>query len=278
MPEMINNWLPGLTRFGINLVIAILILSIGFKVVGAVRRMVDRSFARMEMELSLRKFLLSLLQAAMYAVLVFMAAERVGIQSSSIIAVLGSAGLTLGLALQGSLSNFAGGVLILLVRPFRVGDYIVSQYGEGTVAAIGLVYTTLNTVDNKMVVIPNGSLSNAPVTNATAEELRRLDIMVGISYDADIRKAKDILMDIYMSHPKIIKDRPVQVFVSELAESAVIIGGRGWTATDDYWQTRWDVLEQVKLSLDQAGIAIPYNQMDVHINYTDKTEKGETQK
>lgn len=278
MPEMINRWLPGLTQFGINLVIAILILTIGFKVAGAVRRMVDRSFARMDMELSLRKFLLSLLQAAMYAVLIFMAAERIGIQSSSIIAVLGSAGLTMGLALQGSLSNFAGGVLILLVRPFKVGDYIVSQYGEGTVAAIGLVYTTLNTVDNKMVVIPNGSLSNSTITNATAEEFRRLDIEVGISYEADLRKAKAILEDIYSSHPKIVKDQPIQVFVSQLAESSVIIGGRGWSATEDYWQTRWDIIEQVKLRLDEAGIAIPYNQVDVHINYTDKAEKGDTER
>ena len=157
-----------------DLLVAAVILGIGFKITGAVRRMAERSFARMEMELSLRKFLLSLIQALMYGLLIFMAAERIGIQSSSIIALLGSAGVTLGLALQGSLSNFAGGVLILLVRPFKVGDYIVSEYGEGTVAAIGLVYTTLNTVDNKTVVIPNGSLSNSPITNATAEDFRRL--------------------------------------------------------------------------------------------------------
>ena len=278
MPDMVKNWLPGLTQFGIDLAVAILILVVGFKVAGAVRKMVDRSFARMDMELSLRKFLLSLLQALMYGVLIFMAAERIGIQSSSIIALLGSAGLTVGLALQGSLSNFAGGVLILLMSPFKVGDYIVSDYGEGSVVSIGLVYTTLNTSDNKTVVIPNGSLSNSPITNATAEEFRRLDIAVGIGYDADLKRAKEILMDIYTSHPKVVKEPPVQVFVSDLAASSVIIGGRGWTATGDYWQSRWDILEEVKLRFDEAGISIPYNQLDVNVNYTDKTEKGDTKR
>ena len=262
MPDTVKNWLPALSGFAMDLLAAVLILIIGFKVVGAVRRMAERSFARMELELSLRKFLLSLIQVGLYAVLNFMAAERIGIQSSSIIALLGSAGVTLGLALQGSLSNFAGGVLILLVRPFKVGDYIVSQYGEGTVAVIGLVYTTLNTMDNKTVVIPNGSLSNSPITNATAEKFRRLDLTVGIGYQADLKKAKDILLDIYTSHPKVLKDHPIQVFVDQLADSAVIIGGRGWTATDDYWPTRWDITEEIKLRLDEAGIEIPFNQMD----------------
>ena len=278
MPDTVKNWLPALSGFAMDLLAAVLILIIGFKVVGAVRRMAERSFARMEMELSLRKFLLSLIQVVLYAVLIFMAAERIGIQSSSIIALLGSAGVTLGLALQGSLSNFAGGVLILLMRPFKVGDYIVSQYGEGTVAVIGLVYTTLNTTDNKTVVIPNGSLSNRPITNATAEKFRRLDLTVGISYQADLKKAKDILLDIYTSHPKVLKDHPIQVFVDQLADSAVIIGGRGWTATDDYWQTRWDITEEIKLRLDEAGIEIPFNQMDVHVSYGEMTDKGEKRK
>ena len=278
MPDTVKNWLPALSGFAMDLLAAVLILIIGFKVVGAVRRMAERSFARMEMELSLRKFLLSLIQVVLYAVLIFMAAERIGIQSSSIIALLGSAGVTLGLALQGSLSNFAGGVLILLVRPFKVGDYIVSQYGEGTVAVIGLVYTTLNTTDNKTVVIPNGSLSNSPITNATAEKFRRLDLTVGIGYQADLKKAKDILLDIYTSHPKVLKDHPIQVFVDQLADSAVIIGGRGWTATDDYWPTRWDITEEIKLRLDEAGIEIPFNQMDVHVSYGEMIDKGEKRK
>ena len=270
MSETLKSWLSGLSGFGMDLLVAAVILGIGFKITGAVRRMAERSFARMEMELSLRKVLLSLIQALMYGLLILMAAERIGIQSSSIIALLGSAGVTLGLALQGSLSNFAGGVLILLVRPFKVGDYIVSEYGEGTVAAIGLVYTTLNTVDNKTVVISNGSLSNSPITNATAEDFRRLDRTVGIGYQSDLRRAKEILLDIYTSHPCILKDRPIQVFVDQLAASSVVIGGRGWTATGDYWQTRWDITEKIKLRFDEAGIQIPFNQLDVHVNYEGK--------
>ena len=270
MSEALKSWLSGLSGFGMDLLVAAVILGIGFKITGAVRRMAERSFARMEMELSLRKFLLSLIQALMYGLLIFMAAERIGIQSSSIIALLGSAGVTLGLALQGSLSNFAGGVLILLVRPFKVGDYIVSEYGEGTVAAIGLVYTTLNTVDNKTVVIPNGSLSNSPITNATAEDFRRLDLTVGIGYQSDLRRAKEILLDIYTSHPCILKDRPIQVFVDQLAASSVVIGGRGWAATGDYWQTGGGITQEIKLRFDEAGIQIPFNQLDVHVNYEGK--------
>ena len=270
MSEALKSWLSGLSGFGMDLLVAAVILGIGFKITGAVRRMAERSFARMEMELSLRKFLLSLIQALMYGLLIFMAAERIGIQSSSIIALLGSAGVTLGLALQGSLSNFAGGVLILLVRPFKVGDYIVSEYGEGTVAAIGLVYTTLNTVDNKTVVIPNGSLSNNLSTNATAEDFRRLDLTVGNGYQSDLREDKKGMTDIYTSHPCILKDRPIQVFVDQLAASSVVIGGRGWTATGDYWQTRWDITEEIKLRFDEAGIQIPFNQLDVHVNYEGK--------
>ena len=272
MPEMVKNWIPGLAAFGINLIVAALILIVGFKITKVLKKAVERSFARMDMELSVRKFLLALLQAVLYGILIFMAAERIGIKSSTIIALFGSAGLALGLALQGSLSNFAGGVLILVMRPFKVGDYIVSQYGEGTVTAIGLVYTSMNTVDNKTVVIPNGSLSNAPLTNVTAQSIRRVDLSVGISYESDLKKAKEILESIYTEHPKVLKDHRIQVFVDQLADSAVMIGGRGWTATDDYWNVRWDITEKVKLRFDREGINIPYNQMDVHVSYMDRND------
>ena len=270
MPEIIKNWLPDLAGFGIDLAVAGLILAVGFKATKILKKVVERSFARMDMELSLRKFLLALLQAVLYGIVVFMAGEKIGIKSSSVIALFGSAGLALGLALQGSLSNFAGGVLILLMRPFKVGDYIVSQYGEGTVSAIGLVYTSMNTVDNKTVVIPNGSLSNAPLTNVTAQSIRRVDLSIGISYESDLKKAKEILEHIYTEHPKVLKDHPIQVFVDQLADSAVMIGGRGWAETDDYWEVRWDITEKVKLCFDREGISIPYQQMDVHVSYPEQ--------
>ena len=265
--ETMKGWIPDLLTFGIRLLIAILILAIGFKVTKIIRKMLNRSFERMDIEISLRKFLLSFIDAIIYGLLIFIAADKIGISSASIIAVLGSAGLALGLALQGSLANFAGGVLILMMKPFRVGDYIVSKDGEGSVTAIGLVYTTLNTVDNKRVVIPNGNLANSPLTNVTAKEKRRVDILVGIGYSSDLKKAKEIIRSIYLRQPLIIKDEPVDVFVDSLGDSSVMIGGRGWVATDDYWKVRWGITEDIKLEFDAAGIEIPFNQLDIHVKH-----------
>ena len=148
---------------------------------------------------------------------------------------------------------------------FRVGDYIVSKDGEGTVYTIGLVYTVLNTVDNKQVVIPNGTLSNSPLTNVTAMDKRRIDIKIGIGYGSDLKRAKQIMEEIYVTHPAVLKEESIDVFVDELGASSVTIGGRGWVATEDYWSTRWNMMEQIKLAFDEAGIEIPYNQLDVHI-------------
>lgn len=263
--DLLKSWQPGLAAFGLQLIGAVLILLIGLKIAKVIRKMVARSFEKVGMEVSLRRFLLPLIQFVLYGIVIFMAAERLGVKSSSIIALFGSAGITIGLALQESLSNFAGGILILLMRPFKVGDYIVCDDGEGTVSMIGLVYTVLQTSDNKRTVIPNGSLSNSPLTNVTAQEKRRVDIRVGIGYSSDLKKAKEILEKIYREHPLIIQDDPIDVFVDELADSAVMLGGRGWTETDNYWRARWDILESVKLSFDEAGIEIPFQQMDVHV-------------
>ena len=263
--DLLKSWQPGLAAFGLQLAAAVLILVIGLKVVNMIRRMIARSFEKIDMELSLRRFLLSLIQFVLYGIVIFMAAERLGVKSSSIIALFGSAGLTVGLALQGSLSNFAGGILILVMRPFKVGDYIVCEDGEGTVSMIGLVYTVLQTADNQRTVIPNGSLSNSPLTNVTAQEKRRLDIEVGIGYTSDMKKAKEILYSIYDSEPRVIKEDGITVYVGQLADSAVIIGGRGWTKTEDYWSVRWGIIESIKEEFDKAGIEIPYNQLDVHL-------------
>lgn len=263
--ETMKGWIPDLISFGIRVLIAILILAIGFKITKMIRKMLNRSFERMDIEISLRKFLLSFIDAIIYGLIIFIAADKIGISSASIIAVLGSAGLALGLALQGSLANFAGGVLILMMKPFRVGDYIVSKDGEGSVTAIGLVYTTLNTVDNKRVVIPNGNLANSPLTNVTAKEKRRVDILVGIGYSSDLKRAKEIMHDIYAKHPLVLKEESIDIFVDSLGDSAVMIGGRGWAATDDYWKVKWDITESIKLEFDAAGIEIPFNQIDVHI-------------
>lgn len=269
MAETVDEFrkmIPEIIVFATNLMIAILILVIGSYLIRWIKKGFNRSFERMEMEISLKKFLLSLINAVLYGIVGFMALERVGVSSASIIAVLGSAGLALGLALQGSLSNFAGGVLILIMKPFKVGDYILCENSfEGTVAVIGLVYTTLNTADNRTVVIPNGNLANSTLVNVTAQQVRRVDLNVGIRYDADLQNAKSVLEKMLAGHMLILKEHPIQVFVSELAAGSVILGVRGWVKTEDYWTVKWELTELIKILFDQEGIKIPNNQMDIHL-------------
>lgn len=263
--DTMKGWVPGILAYGSRLLIALLIILIGTRVIRALRKILKRSFERMSMDLSLSKFLISLVNVILYALVFFIAAEKIGIPSASIIAMIGSVGLAIGLSLQGSLSNFAGGILILLMRPFVIHDYVVCQGVEGTVQNIGLVYTTLVTPDNQKITIPNGSLSNTVLVNVTAQEVRRVDIRVGIGYSSDLKKAKDILRDIYESYPQILKEKEITIFVDELADSAVMLGGRGWTRTEDYWQARWDITEAVKERFDAAGIEIPFKQLDVNL-------------
>ena len=263
--ETVKGWTPGLLIFGYRLLIAVIIILIGMRIIKSGRKVLQRTFERMELDLSLSKFLISVLDAIAYALVFFIAADKIGIPSASIIALIGSAGLAIGLSLQGSLANFAGGILILVMRPFVVGNYIICDNVEGTVHDIGLVYTTLMTVDNKKVTIPNGNLSNSTLINVTVQEKRRVDIRVGISYSSNMKTAKAILEDIYRSHPLVLEDEDVTVFVDELADSAVMIGGRGWTKTEDYWKAKWDITEAVKERFDAVGIEIPFNQLDVNI-------------
>ena len=260
-----KSWTPGLMRFGYRLLIAAVILFVGTRVVRIVRRILKKTFERTELDLSVARFLISVADAGIYALTIFIAADQIGIPSASIIALLGSAGIAVGLSLQGSLANVAGGILIMLMRPFGVKDYIIYDGMEGTVENVGLVYTTLVTVDNKKITIPNGSISNGAVVNVTAQEKRRVDIEVGIGYSSDMKKAKEIIRHIYESHPLILKEDGITVYVGELAESAVVIGGRGWTKTSDYWTVRWAVTESIKEEFDRAGIEIPFNQMEVTI-------------
>lgn len=263
--DTLKSWLPELTRLGYRILMAALILIIGFRVASMVRKMLEKSFTRMEMEVSLKKFLLSMVYAAVCGLSIFIAADKLGISSASIIALLGSAGLAISLSMQNMLGNFAGGVIILLMKPFKVGDYIICGQEEGTVSAIGLVYTTLNTMDNKQIVLPNGNLANTSLTNVTAQEKRRLELKVGISYQSDLKKAKEILYGLFEEHPLIIKDQDLIVFVDQLGESSIIIGARGWVETGSYWSVKWELTEKVKLAFDEAGIEIPFRQMDVNI-------------
>ncbi|MCD8123084.1 MAG: mechanosensitive ion channel [Clostridiales bacterium] len=263
--ETIEGWLPELLAFGYRLLIAVVILIIGNRIAKLTRKLLRRSFERLEMDVSVSRFLTNVAEAAVYAIAIFIAADKIGIPSASIIALLGSAGLAVGLSLQGSLSNVAGGILIMTMRPFRVNDYIMYDGIEGTVQNIGLIYTTLTTADNQRITVPNGSISNATVTTVTAQEKRRVDIQVGIGYTSDMKKAKAILYHLYESNPLVLTEEGITVYVGELGDSAVTIGGRGWTKTADYWTVKWAITEQVKEEYDRAGIEIPFQQLDVHV-------------
>lgn len=263
--DMVKGWLPGLLDFGIRILLAVLVFGIGRKIIKLIQKMVGRSLERAGMEISVMKFLHSLMAFSLNGILIFIIAGQIGVDSASIVAILGSAGLALGLALQGSLANFAGSILILMMKPFKVGDYIIAPQAEGTVSIIGLVYTTLMTIDNKSITVPNGTLSNSVVTNVTAMDTRRVDLTVGIGYSSDLKKAKEVLERIYKEHPKIRKDEELKVYVDRLTENSVVIGARGWVDAADYWPVRWEITEKIKLELDKEGIQIPYNQMDVHI-------------
>ena len=202
----------------------------------------------------------------MYAILIFMIVGQLGVNTASIVTVMGAAGLAISMSLQGSLANVAGGILILLMKPFRVGDYVMTSFGDGTVQAIGLVYTTITTVDNRVLTIPNGTLANSAVTDASMMPERRLDISVGISYDSDIRKAKEIMEEVYRSCPAVIVDKGINVHVSSLGDSAVVIEAFGWVPGSEFLSSKWYVTEEIKLRFDEGGIKIPYPQMDVHLD------------
>lgn len=262
--ETMKGWMPGLVKLGYRLLAVCVILAVGFKIAGIVRRMLGRTFDRMDMEVSLRKFLLSAVYACICGLAVFVAAEKLGISSASIIALIGSAGLALSLSLQNLLGNFAGGVALLMLKPFKVGDYIICGSEEGCVSAIGLVYTTLHTMDNRQVTLPNGTLSNSSLTNVTAQEKRRLEIKVMIGYQSDLKRAKEILHRLFEDNALVRQDEGILVFVDSLGDSGVVLGARAWVATGDYWSVKWELTEEIKLAFDEAGIEIPYQQVDVH--------------
>lgn len=253
-------------NLGVRILLAVIFLIIGIWVIKLLRRLVKKSLNRAGADVGVVQFLDSFLKVCLYVVLGFMIAGSFGLDAASVVAVVGSAGVAVGLALQGSLSNFAGGVLILLLKPFKVGDYIKedSKGNEGTVTDIEMFYTKLLTFDGKTIVLPNGTLANTSLVNYTAANYRRLDLQVGISYDSDIRKAKEILNGLLDENPLVLKDKDKIVVVDDLADSAVIIGVKCHVRTEDYWTLRGELLEKIKLFFDKEEISIPFPQLDVH--------------
>ena len=255
-------------RLGIRVLLAIVVFFVGTRLIKLVRKMVKKSLLRGNAEQGVIQFIDSFIKAALYIVLILFIASGFGVDAASVVALLGSAGVAIGLAIQGSLSNLAGGVLILLLKPFKVGDYIKEDTNgnEGTVDEIQLFYTKLVTPENKIIVLPNGTLSNASLTNATHTPDRRLDVKVGISYNADIKKAKEVLLDVIKKDAYVLSEKEQLVYVDELADSAVILGIRCWFKNDDYWEGKWRITENVKYALDENAIEIPYPQLDVHVD------------
>ena len=267
LTQYVQDSIPGLITFGLKVLAALVAFFIGRLVIRWIRKIVRRSFERSGADKGVEQFVDSLLKYGLYALLVFSLISSLGFDTTSVAAVLASGGVAIGLALQGSLSNFAGGVLILLLKPFVVGDYIIedSNGKEGTVKEIQIFYTKLSTIDNKTIVIPNGMLTNNSITNATAKDERQLDLRVSISYDADIRQAKSVIENLLIKDECIIKNEQINVFVHELADNAVVLGIRAWVKNEEYWETRWRLLEEIKILLDENGIEIPYPQMAVHM-------------
>lgn len=254
-------------NLGIRVLIAAVILFIGFKLIKFIRKILKKSLAKASIELGVIQFLDSLLKVILNFILVLIVAGNFGFDATSIVALMGSAGVAVGLALQGSLSNIAGGILILLLKPFRVGDYIIedSNGNEGTVKEIGIFFTKLQTGDNKIVILPNGALANNSMTNFSEAHLRRVDVTVGISYDADIKKAKDILWRIIDEDADVKQDDTKRVYVDSLGASEVVLGLRVYCENAKYWELRWRLLETIKITFDKEGIEIPYQKLDVHI-------------
>ncbi|HEY0923120.1 mechanosensitive ion channel domain-containing protein [Rheinheimera pacifica] len=255
----------------LQIIAAILIFYIGRMMARAVSRFIERMLVARSVDKAVVAFIASLIYAIILIATVLMALSQIGVQTTSFIAILGAAGLAVGLALQGSLANFASGILIILFRPFKSGDFIDAGGVSGTVDKIEIFQTIMRTPDNKRVIVPNAQITGGPITNYSAEPRRRVDLVIGISYDSDLRKAKQILEDILKNDERVLQEPAATVKVAALADSSVNLNVRPWVNSADYWGVYWDTLEKVKLIFDEQGIGIPFPQMDVHIK-KDKQE------
>lgn len=264
--------IPNIIGFGVKVLFAILFFLVGRAVIKWIRKIVRHSMERSNADVGVRQFVDSVLKVVLYFILLFSIATKFGVDAASVAALIASGGVAIGLALQGSLSNFAGGVLILLLKPFEVGDYIIedTNKNEGTVKEIQIFYTKLSTIDNKTIVIPNGILTNNSLTNATAKDGRRLDLKVDISYEASIKEAKAVIEKILKNDEAVLQDEDINVFVDALGESSVVLGVRAWTKNEDFWSAKWRILEEIKEQLDAHHISIPYQQLMVHMAESQK--------
>lgn len=265
LDEYMESLLDWLTHKLFDIGIALVCLWIGIKVCKLILKVIKNSFNKANMEDSVEGFLLSLIKGLLYIIVVIMAASIMGFQVTSLVTILGTASLAIGLALQGSLANFAGGVLILIMKPFRVGDYIIEndKKCEGTVISIDIFYTKLKTYDNRVIVIPNGNITANSIINLTAEKYRKLELNVNVAYNSDIKKVKQILGDIITSSEYYEDTMELALYVDSFQDSSIKMGARCFVRTENYWAARWAMLEEIKMKFDENGIEIPFNQMEV---------------
>ena len=271
MPEEIfNTWLSTIKALGATYVFkilwAIVILIVGIKLTKFAIKIINKTRFHNNLDESVKRFLNSFIKIALYLITIITAAIQLGIPATSFVTVLASCGLAIGLALQGSLSNFAGGLMILIFKPFKIGDYIITSTShEGTVKDINILYTILLTPDNRTVTSPNGALSNGPVVDVTGNETRRLDVEIGISYDSDAEKALELLSQIASETPQVLPEPEIQTAITAYADSSVNLVLRVWVKTPDYWTAKFFINRRLRQLLSENNIEIPYPQMDVHI-------------
>lgn len=258
------NWV---TEKAVNVLIALICLWIGMKLVKWVMKLVRRSFEKSRLDPTVSSFLGSIINILLYVLIFITVISIIGIQVTSFVTLLGTAGVTLGLALQGSLSNFAGGVLILVLKPFVIGDYIREDThgNEGTVVSIDIFYTRLRTYDGKVIVIPNGTLSNTSLTNLTKQEKRRIDLNIPVEYNVDLKQVKSLLTKILDQETMVLQEESRNIVLDAFEDSSMTVLIHVWVKTEDYWQAKWSLMEQIKNVFDEEGIVIPFNQLDVHM-------------
>jgi small conductance mechanosensitive channel len=247
-------------------ILALAILLGGLKVAKFFSNLTEKAFAKRKIDKAVAGFISNIVYALVFAATVLMALSQVGIETTSFVAILGAAGLAVGLALQGSLSNFASGVLIIVLRPFKSGDYIEAGGQAGSVERIEIFATELRTPDNKTIIMPNSAIMGGAIVNYSRQKTRRIDLVIGVSYDADLRQAKEVLKSVLDKEPRILKEPAYTVAVQALADSSVNFVVRPWVNTTDYWPTYFSLVENIKIALDEANITIPYPQMDVHLH------------
>ncbi|WP_299995038.1 mechanosensitive ion channel domain-containing protein [uncultured Clostridium sp.] len=269
LEQFINRLIEWLTTEGIKLVIGLFLLWAGWKIAKKIVNIMSKTLEKKNVDITIRTFLDTFVEVVLKGIVVYIFLEQVGIKTTGIAALLASAGVAIGLALQGSLSNFAGGVIILLIRPFNVGDYIEGSGHSGTIEKIGMFYTHMTTVDNKLILIPNGNLANGSIVNYSAKELRRVDLTFGVGYEQDVLKVKRVLSNIIDAHDLILKTPEPFIALSAHGDSAVNFVVRVWVNNGNYWKVHFDLLESVKVKFDEEEISIPYPQMDLHIKKKD---------